>query len=296
MLRNKLSTILTKGLIGGKSYQSLAAEIRKDFSVSAREAMRLVRTEMVRVQTQAQIDSYKANGWEEFEFLAYGTASCEICNALNKKHFKISDFQPAENAPPMHPNCRCRTAPYEDEEEYQKWLDSFGNSGKTIDSTRKSNIINTTNLATMKKGGELPPPMDEKLYRTMVAGLAANGVRVISAKGDDLAYLKALGAEASIAGTNTILHMGEIPSASALFEEIIHITQCRLYGELKSTDPKELYIREIMANRKLLRHRKEYRFTDDDTADIKRNLATWEGKFKKLTGVDFDESGIDRKI
>lgn len=124
-LRNKLSTILTKGLIGGKSYQSLAAEIRKDFSVSAREAMRLVRTEMVRVQTQAQIDSYKANGWEEFEFLAYGTASCEICNALNKKHFKISDFQPAENAPPMHPNCRCRTAPYEDEEEYQKWLDSF---------------------------------------------------------------------------------------------------------------------------------------------------------------------------
>ncbi len=126
-LRNKLSTILTKGLIGGKSYQSLAAEIRKDFSVSAREAMRLVRTEMVRVQTQAQIDSYKANGWEEFEFLAYGTASCEICNALNKKHFKISDFKPAENAPPMHPNCRCRTAPYEDEEEYQKWLDSFGN-------------------------------------------------------------------------------------------------------------------------------------------------------------------------
>lgn len=127
-LRNKLSTILTKGLIGGKSYQSLAAEIRKDFNVSAREAMRLVRTEMVRVQTQAQIDSYKANGWEEFEFLAYGTASCEICNALNKKHFKIADFQPAENAPPMHPNCRCRTAPYEDEEEYQKWLDSFGDN------------------------------------------------------------------------------------------------------------------------------------------------------------------------
>lgn len=144
-LRNKLSTILTKGLIGGKSYQSLAAEIRKDFSVSAREAMRLVRTEMVRVQTQDQIDSYKANGWEEFEFLAYGTASCEICNALNKKHFKISDFQPAENAPPMHPNCRCRTAPYEDEEEYQKWLDSFGNSddkseflGQTTKITKKS--------------------------------------------------------------------------------------------------------------------------------------------------------------
>lgn len=153
-LRNKLSTILTKGLIGGKSYQSLAAEIRKDFSVSAREAMRLVRTEMVRVQTQAQIDSYKANGWEEFEFLAYGTASCEICNALNKKHFKISDFQPAENAPPMHPNCRCRTAPYEDEEEYQKWLDSFGgnrNYAKAIDKFIEPDITNLKDLVQFTK-------------------------------------------------------------------------------------------------------------------------------------------------
>lgn len=100
-----------------------------------------------------------------------------------------------------------------------KWKRTCGNSRKTIDFTGETNIINTTKLANMKKGGELPPPMDEKLYRRMVAGLAANGVRVISAKGDDLAYLKALGAEASITGTNTILHTGEIPSASALLKK-----------------------------------------------------------------------------
>ena len=46
----------------------------------------------------------------------------------------------------------CGTASCEDEEEYQKWLDLFGNSRKTIYFTEKNNIINTTKLANMKKG------------------------------------------------------------------------------------------------------------------------------------------------
>lgn len=124
-LRNTLSTEMMRGLIGGKSAAVIASNIRNRFTVSSKEAMRLARTELVRCQTGAQIDSYKEHGWKEFEFLAYGSRSCEVCQQLNGKHFPIDDFLPAENAPPMHPNCRCRTAPYEDEEEYQKWLDSF---------------------------------------------------------------------------------------------------------------------------------------------------------------------------
>lgn len=30
-----------------------------------------------------------------------------------------------ENAPPMHPNCRCSTAPYMDPEEFEEWLEGF---------------------------------------------------------------------------------------------------------------------------------------------------------------------------
>ena len=125
-LRNTLSTELMKGLIGGKSSATIAANIRKQFDVSSMEAKRLARTELVRCQTGAQIDSYKEHGWKEFEFLAYGSRSCEVCRYLNGKHYPIEDAMPAENLPPMHPNCRCRTAPYEDEDEYQRWLDSFG--------------------------------------------------------------------------------------------------------------------------------------------------------------------------
>ena len=131
-LRNTLSTELMKGLIGGKSSATIAANIRKQFDVSSMEAKRLARTELVRCQTGAQIDSYKEHGWKGFEFLAYGSRSCEVCQQLNGKHFPITDFLPAENAPPMHPNCRCRTAPYEDEEEYQRWLDSFGSGNSSV--------------------------------------------------------------------------------------------------------------------------------------------------------------------
>lgn len=111
-----------------------------------------------------------------------------------------------------------------------------------------------------------------------------------------MSYLKALGAEATVCGTTTVLHMGKIPSASAFFEEVIHLQQCRLYGELTSTDPYELYVREILANRKLLKYHKAYGFQPEDVEDIVTNLTRWEKRFKSLMGVDFNESGIDRKI
>ena len=124
-LRNVLSTELMKGLIGGKSSATIAANIRKQFNVSSMEAKRLARKELVRCRIGSQIDSYKENGWKEYKFLAYGSKSCEICRYLDGKHFPVEDAMPAENVPPMHPNCRCSTAPYENEDEYQRWLDSF---------------------------------------------------------------------------------------------------------------------------------------------------------------------------
>lgn len=152
-LRNTLSTELMKGLIGGKSSATIAANIRKQFDVSSMEAKRLARTELVRCRIGAQLDSYKENGWEEYEFLAYGSKSCEVCRQLDKKHFPLKDAMPAENVPPMHPNCRCSTAPYEDEEEYQRWLDSFGKSTEKLDFSDENNIINvlrTLSAAAMK--------------------------------------------------------------------------------------------------------------------------------------------------
>ena len=56
---------------------------------------------------------------------------CPICAALDGKHFDVDKMMPGENAPPMHPNCRCSTAAWEDDDEYEAWLDHLENGGTT---------------------------------------------------------------------------------------------------------------------------------------------------------------------
>ena len=42
-------------------------------------------------------------------------------------------MEPGENAPPMHPNCHCATAPYMDREEFDEWLDGYSEHGLTFE-------------------------------------------------------------------------------------------------------------------------------------------------------------------
>ena len=87
-------------------------------------------TELARVQTEAQKQSFERNGFEEYAFLALGDA-CPICKALDEKHFKVEKMMPGTNAPPMHPRCRCSVAAYEDSEDYEAWLDFLDKGGTT---------------------------------------------------------------------------------------------------------------------------------------------------------------------
>ena len=130
MLKNELNSLLQTGLIQGQHPRKLAAHLRKRFGVSQGNAERLMITEMARVQTEAQKQSFERNGFEEYTFLALGTA-CPICRALDGKHFKVAKMMPGTNAPPMHPRCRCSVAAYEDSEDYEEWLDYLSKGGTT---------------------------------------------------------------------------------------------------------------------------------------------------------------------
>lgn len=69
-----------------------------------------------------------------YEFIING-GCCPLCEAVAKKnggHYYIKDMMPGENAPPMHPNCRCSTAAYEDNEDYEARLD-FLDKGRTTE-------------------------------------------------------------------------------------------------------------------------------------------------------------------
>ena len=144
--------------------------------------------------------------------------------------------------------------------------------------------------------GNVLNPMDRGKYDRIKTGLSKNGIKVIEARGDDLRYLRyGLNAEATY-GNGYIMHIGEVPSASALFEEIIHSTQAKKYGEMVSNDMTELTAREVAANRMLLKHGVAYGFDDADFEDIRSNLKYWENRYRKETGYNYDDGKHNRQI
>ena len=78
------------------------------FNIKEREVMRLLKTESSRIRSQAQIDSYNANEFDHFRYVAE-PGHCALCGKLNGKVFKTSEAELGVNMPPRHPNCRCST-------------------------------------------------------------------------------------------------------------------------------------------------------------------------------------------
>lgn len=143
ILKAELDSLLKTGLIQGKHPTELARHLQKRFGVSAYNANRLMTTELARVQTEAQKQSFIRNGFTQYTFLAIGTA-CEACRALNEKHFDIDKMMPGENAPPMHPNCRCSVAAYMDSEEYEAWIETYKEHGMSFEEWKqRSPVANT---------------------------------------------------------------------------------------------------------------------------------------------------------
>ena len=130
LLKADLNKLLQTGLIQGKNPRQLARELKKTFDVSTGRAETLMITELARVQTAAQKQSFERNGFEEYTFHA-NSGCCGDCQALNGKHFKVKDMMPGENASPIHPRCRCSASAYSDRKEYDEWLDFLEKGGTT---------------------------------------------------------------------------------------------------------------------------------------------------------------------
>ena len=132
-LKNSLSSVLSSALIQGKNPREFIPQIRKKFDVSRCNAERLLRTEIARVQTQAQAESYEANGIDEYEYVACGLKDvCPLCKEVDGKTFKLKDMEIGKNAPPIHPNCHCALAPHSDRKEYEQWLDGLANGDHSL--------------------------------------------------------------------------------------------------------------------------------------------------------------------
>ena len=146
IMRQDLGKLLQQGLIQGKNARAITKDLRnyligdKQGKGATYNVERLMRTELARVQTEAQKQSFIRNGFEHYEFLV-NTGCCDICAGLNGKHFPVAKMMPGENAPPMHPHCRCSVAAWEDSEEYEAWLDHLEKGGTTEEWNKKKKSL-----------------------------------------------------------------------------------------------------------------------------------------------------------
>jgi|GEM_PF-2534114 len=196
----------------------------------------------------------------------------------------------------MHPNCRCSTSAYSDRKEYDDWLNakndgSFNGSledWKNIAKSDESGIIKAQRKAYTKLKSDIPS-MDGEKFRKITAALAYQGVSIVQdSDGDE--YLKRMNAEAMTLsdGTAIIFQSGRVPSASAAFEELIHVAQIRKRGMITSTNNsgiKEYLNREIEAGEKLLRNGKVYSLTEEDIKSVKNNLEYYYKRIKETSDV-----------
>lgn len=142
LMKADLSKMLQTGLIQGKNPRVLAKDLEKYYmgdrykkngkKGAVYHAEMLMRTELARVQTEAQKQSFERNGFEMYTFHANHDC-CGKCQDLDGEHFKVKDMRPGLNAAPMHPNCRCSASAYEDSDEYEAWLDYLDKGGTTAE-------------------------------------------------------------------------------------------------------------------------------------------------------------------
>lgn len=134
--------IITQSLIQGKNLPETSKALSNKMGQSYKVAERLVRTETSHLHNRADLFAYEAAGVTEYEYMATMDArTCEVCGALDGKHFPIKDATPGVNFPPMHPNDRCTTVEYDPEDAadwaasgekmpesmtYEEWKDKQG--------------------------------------------------------------------------------------------------------------------------------------------------------------------------
>lgn len=108
----RLSDIFSRSLIEGVGPSIIAKRITDQIgSISKRRAMVMARTEIVRVYSEARLNTMERNNIDgvtaevEAQFTTAGDARvCQICRGLNGRTFTI---QQARGVIPVHAQCRC---------------------------------------------------------------------------------------------------------------------------------------------------------------------------------------------
>lgn len=199
-LVSSLHTELTQSLMRGDNPKKAIDSIKNKFGVQRYKAGRLVMTESAYFSSAAQKDCYKELDVEEYEIVAtLDSHTSEICQSLDGKVFKMSEYEPGITAPPFHPNCRSCTAPYFDDNygeraargkdgeiyyvpegmKYKDWEKSFTNetSGIELKNDNTPDIIKTEDALALRgaifnKNKGFLNDVQQKEFQTILDGMS----------------------------------------------------------------------------------------------------------------------------
>jgi len=132
-LVNELNTTLTQGVVLGQDPQKTIDTIARKMNTSKNNAGRLVMTEQAFFSETAQHDSFGELGVELYEIVAtLDSHTSEICQDMDGKKFKMSEWEVGATAPPFHVYCRSTTVPaFDDEFDLIGERAARGEDGKT---------------------------------------------------------------------------------------------------------------------------------------------------------------------
>jgi SPP1 gp7 family putative phage head morphogenesis protein len=109
-LADQLNETITAGFMSGRSVYDMADDLEHLTNGGRHAAMRVIRTETCYMANAAEMESYKAAGIEQYEFMAtLDNRTSPACQDLDGKVFDVKDAKPGVNLPPLHPHCRSTT-------------------------------------------------------------------------------------------------------------------------------------------------------------------------------------------
>lgn len=136
---------LTRSVLLGKGPNDALKAIAKRCQASQYNAGRLVFTESAYIAAEADKQVYKELSVEQFEVdAALDGETCALCGEMDGKHFPMSEYQPGLNAPPFHPNCRCTTVPYFDDDIQERLDKKVGRAARNSGTGKTERVENMT--------------------------------------------------------------------------------------------------------------------------------------------------------
>ena len=113
----KLTEIVFKGIMEGKSQQKMYRELEEQSEHSLNSCKQIIRTEVTHYANEGNLRAMERLGIEKYVFIAtLDSRTSTICRDLDGKIFKVAERKEGVNCPAMHPYCRSTTITYFDDE------------------------------------------------------------------------------------------------------------------------------------------------------------------------------------